>query len=398
MKVLLATWYDAAWHPMMIFTSQILSEQGHTVSILCRRPNPEYSIPGAVDYGPGTYYHSVGRGQAGWRNQVAYLDFIRQVTALAQRLRPDVMVGYDMHGLAAAYMAHRTRPEARLIYHNFDLAAKEMLSGFGRAVKALEGTAARAADLVIASSPGRAQALQEEHRLDRRPLVVLNCQRRTAFAGRRGELQAILKSRGLHFDRIVVRLGSLGPHHGIEASVRSVPGWQGNWGLVLAGIGSDAYLQSLYRLVSHLGLDQRVLILSPVSYDLWYDCLYSADLGIALYEKGNINHDTMAGAGNKLNLHLKAGIPSLVPDIPDFISFVNTYGAGRVVVPDDPASIADGVNVILGDEAVLAGLRRNAFTAFSQEFNFETQIEPLLTWLSNNSPGQSALTALGSDL
>lgn len=393
MKLLLATWYDAAWHPMMIFTSQILSEQGHAVSIVHRRPNSKRSIPGSVDYGLSTQLHPVGHGQAGWRNQVAYLDFIRQVTSLARRLKPDVIIGYDMHGLAAAHVAKRVRPEARLVYHNFDLAAKESLSGFGRAVKSIEAIATRAADLVIASSPGRADALQQEHRLNRRPLVILNCQRIGAYTGPRGELQAILNRQGLHFDRIVVRLGSLGPHHGIEASVQSVAAWQGNWGLVLAGIGNDAYVQSLRALVSQLGLDQQVLILSPVSYELWYDCLYSADLGIALYEKGNINHDSMAGAGNKLNLHLKAGIPSIVPDIPDFVSFVTVYGAGSVADPGDPVSIADAINAILGDEVALAGLRQNARRVFAEEFNFEKQIEPLLAWLREGFAGQGAMTA-----
>jgi glycosyltransferase involved in cell wall biosynthesis len=383
MNLLLATWYDAAWHPAMIFTSQILAEQGHAVHIVYRQPNPERTIPGAVDYGRGVQLHAIGRGQDGWRNQAAYLDFIRHVTALARRLRPDVIIGYDMHGLAAASIARRVQPETRLVYHNFDLAAKELLSGFGRAVKYSEGGAARSSDLVIASSPGRAQALQQEHRLKRKPLVILNCQRIGAYTGLRGELQAILDRQGLHFDRIVVRLGSLGPHHGIEATIRSAAAWQGPWGLVLAGIGSEDYVASLRALISQLGLDRQVLLLSPVSYELWYDCLYSADLGIALYEKGNINHDSMAGAGNKLNLHLKAGIPSIVPDIPDFETFVLAYDAGRVALAHDAASIAASINAILGDDATLARLRRNAANAFAAEFNFEKQVEPLLAWLAD---------------
>lgn len=390
MRILLATWYDAAWHPMMIFTAQVLAEQGHIVSIIYRQPDPERNIPGAVNYGSGTMLYPVGYGQNGWRNQIAYLDFIRQVTILVRKFRPDVIIGYDMHGLTAAYIAQRAMPKARLAYHNFDLAAKELLSSFGRAVKAVEGIAARSADLVITSSPGRALSLQQEHKLVRRPMVVLNCQRVEEYTGVRGELKTILKRKDLHFERIVTRLGSLGPHHGIEATVKSVVSWQGNWGLVLAGIGNSSYIQSLRTLVNQLGLDRQVLILSPVSYELWYDCLYSADVGIALYEKDNINHDTMAGAGNKLNLHLKAGIPSIVPDIPDFVSFVNAYGAGYVADPEDPASIADAINTILGDEVMLTRLRHNARRAFTDEFNFEKQIQPVLAWLHEDFVGLGA--------
>lgn len=384
MKVLLVTWYDAAWHPVMIFTSQVLSERGHQVSIFYRQPDPGRAIPGQVDYGTGTYLYPVGGGQIGWRNQLAYVDFIRRVALVSHKLRPDVIVGYDMHGLAAAYFAQRLCPKARLAYHNFDLASRELLSLFGKLVKSLEGRAARAADLVIASSPGRAQALWNEHQLGCAPLVLLNCQRQKAYAGPRGELANILQQRNLPFERLVIRLGSLGPHHGIEATVRSVPNWQGNWGLVLAGIGSEAYLQFLDSLIADLGLEQRVILLSPVSYDLWYDCLYSADLGIALYEKGNINHDSMAGAGNKLNLHLKAGIPSIVPDIPDFVSFVKEYGVGLVADPKSAESIAVAVNAILGNDMLLANMRHKAQQAFQEIFNFEKQFEPVLAWLSDD--------------
>lgn len=390
MKILLTTWYDAAWHPMMIFTSQALAEQGHTVSIIYHQPSLQRSIPGAIDYGPDVQLYPVNHDWTGWRNRVAYIDFIRQVTTLARRFRPDVIIGYDMHGLTAAYVAQRAQPEARLVYHNFDLAAKELLSGFGRAVKRMERIAARSADLVIASSPGRAQALQQELKLSQRPMVVLNCQRVEEYTGVRGELKAILKRKELHFERMVTRLGSLGPHHGIEATVKSVASWQGNWGLVLAGVGNGTYVQSLRTLVDQLGLNRRVLILSPVSYELWYDCLYSADVGIALYEKGNINHDSMAGAGNKLNLYLKAGIPSIVPDIPDFISLVNAYGAGRVADPGDPASIAAAINAILGDEMTFAELHRNANRAFLNEFNFEKQFTPVLAALTELASGRQS--------
>ena len=117
-------------------------------------------------------------------------------------------------------------------------------------------------------------------------------------------------------------------------------------------------------------------------YSLWYDCLYSADLGIALYESGNINHTNMAGAGNKLNLYLKAGIPSLLPSFPDFMSLVERFGIGKIVEPNRSTGNCRGVNAILADPHEYAMMCHNAQMAFEQRFNFEMQFRPVLEWLS----------------
>jgi glycosyltransferase involved in cell wall biosynthesis len=114
---------------------------------------------------------------------------------------------------------------------------------------------------------------------------------------------------------------------------------------------------------------------------LWLDCLYRADLGIALYELGNINHESMAGAGNKLNLYLKAGIPSIVPRIADFERVAQEYGVAAVADPGDPRSIGAAVNAILGDADTYRGMAEHARVLFQREFNFETQYGPVLDWL-----------------
>lgn len=388
MKVLQLIWVDAAWHPVVVFTTQLLAERGDVVNILYRFPDSQHRIPGSTDFGQNVILHSWGRGHSGWRNQVAYVGFLLNAFNLARRFKPDVVIGYDMHGIVAAYCARSGYGQTRMIYHNLDLAAKDVLSAYGRLVKRFEAVAAQSADLTIFSSPGRAMAFKQEVRLKQEPRVVMNCQRRTRREAKTGELAWLLHSRGLSFDRLVIRLGSLGPQHAIEVTIRSVPHWAGNWGLILAGVPIPAYLAKLENLVEQLDLSRKVVILPSVPYSLWYDSLYSADLGIALYEPdGNINHLSMAGAGNKLNLYLKAGIPSLVPDIPDFVQFVERYEAGVVVSTCEPTAIANAVNAALADPEQYAALCRNARLAFETEFNFETQFAPIMSWLEENFAG-----------
>ena len=382
MRVLLTIWVDAAWHPVVTFTSQMLSERGDAVHILYRQPESRSAIPGSADFGANAALWPVAGWDGRWRNQAAYLRFLMRAVVLARRIRPDVIIGYDMHGVAAAYLASLAHPSSKLVYHNLDLAPKETLTAYARAVKALEGVAARSAGLVVFSAPGRAAIFKREAGLQREPLVVMNCQRLAVPQMDTGALRQLLDSRGLHFDRLIVRLGSLGPNHGVETTIRSMQEWKGNWGLILVGVPIPSYLQSLQELIDSLHQTQEVVTLPAVPYSLWYDCLYSADLGIALYEPGNINHAHMAGAGNKLSLYLKAGIPSIVPDFPDFAAFVQKYGAGKVANPADPSSIAAAINAVFAGDAEYVALCQSAAAAFQTEFNFEKQFEPVLSWLN----------------
>ena len=158
-----------------------------------------------------------------------------------------------------------------------------------------------------------------------------------------------------------------------------MPQWAGNWGLILAGVPVPSYLAELENLIEQYGLVQRVVLLPAVPYSLWYDCLYSAHLGIALYEQNDdINHLSMAGAGNKLNLYLKASIPCIVPNISDFVHFVDRYHAAVVASSCEPAAIAESVNATLADTARYTDLCMNARLAFETEYNFETQFAPML--------------------
>jgi glycosyltransferase involved in cell wall biosynthesis len=389
MRIFLATWTDAAWHPVVRFTSQVLSERGDTVDILYRQPNPGHVIPGGADFGAHVALHPFVGGRSGWRDKVDYARFLAQAFVFGRQLMPDVVIGYDMYGLAAAYCAGIARPSTKLVYHNLDLVGGGPLGVLGRGIERLEQHIAQRACQTIFSSPGRAAIFKRKARLKRDPLVVMNCQRRNQPQQQTGELRQLLHERGLEYDRLIVRLGSIGPDHGIEATIESMLHWEGNWGLILAGMPIESYLNKLRALIVSLGLSQRVVILPSVSYSLWYDCLYSADLGIALYESnGNINHATMAGAGNKLNLYLKAGIPCLVPEVPDFVAFIAQYHAGQAVNASDPEAIATAVNTLFADSKKYANLCYNARHAFETVFNFETQYEPFLhlldTWGHNS--------------
>ena len=120
---------------------------------------------------------------------------------------------------------------------------------------------------------------------------------------------------------------------------------------------------------------------------MWDDCLHSADVGLALYEPVNVNHRAMAGAGQKMFFYLKAGLPIVVPRLPDFLEMVGKYQFGVAADAASPGSIADAVNAILANPVAYKTYARAARNAFVNELNFDSQFLPVLQRLGLNNAG-----------
>jgi glycosyltransferase involved in cell wall biosynthesis len=384
MKVLISIWADPAMYLATTFTARIFSENGESVELLYRKPNAHFDVASDVKFGSRSRLHPVGGGYAGWRDKIDYVKFIIKSVILARREKPDVIIGYNTLGYVAAYIASKVSPKSKLIYHNFDFdVSTKGLGLLGRMLKRVELFAAHRAFITIFPAPERAAKYRGMARLNRAPLSVLNCFPRFWPQQKTGELHTLLKSKNLYFEQLVVHLGSIDPFHGIEATIRSVLEWKGNWGLIVAGFSNGSYLEEMQKLVSDLELLNRVIFLPSVSNSLWYDCLYSAHLGICLYEPCNLSHAYMAGTSQKLNNYLVAGIPSIVSNSPDFIAFVEKYKTSKIADATDANSISQAVNSLLCNPEEYADYCRAVKNAFESEFNFEKQFEPILSRLVN---------------
>lgn len=383
---MLIIWSDPRAYLGIMSTAQTLSKRGISVDLIYRTPAPHMDIAGKIDFGAKTQLRPVGGGYTGWRDKLDFTIFLFTTIALVLRNKPDAVIGCNRLGVMVAFLATRLRPSTTLIYHNFDfnVAPEKTLRMHERLLQSLEMVGARYADLVIFPHPRRAAVFKDEAQLDREPVTVMNCYPLSTPKQTTGELRRLLDSKGLHFDRLVVRLGMIGPHHGIEATIRSVLEWKGNWGLILAGFTDEgSYMDEMQELVRNLGLSKKVVFLPSVPYSLWYDCLYSAHLGISLYEPFNLSHSYMSGTSQKLNNYFVAGIPSIVSNSPDFVTFAERFGTSKVADPTDPHSIAQAINSLLCDPEEYATYCRNVKNAFESEFNFERQFEPVLNWLAN---------------
>lgn len=347
-------------------------------------------MAGKVDLGVRTRIIRIGAGRRGWRDKIDYAVFLFKALLTALCDKPDVIIGYNALGVMPAFFASKMCPGTRLVYHNFDFNCFKAESNgiLQRILRFFEFYAARQCALIVFPHPERGKVFKKRARLKTNPITMMNCYPLSTVKQKSGELQALLVEKGMAFQRLVVRLGMIGPYHGIEATIRSVPEWRGDWGLVIAGFPDENsnYVNAMKKLIMELGLGKKVMILTAVPYSLWYDCLYCAHLGISLYEPFNLSHEYMSGTSQKFNNYLVAGIPSVVSDSPDFVSFMDLFGIGKVADPKDPASIAKAVNAILADPKVYDDYCGNVRKIFESEFNFEKQFEPFSDWLaaSNN--------------
>ncbi|MGD8474001.1 MAG: glycosyltransferase [Anaerolineae bacterium] len=284
-----------------------------------------------------------------------------------------------MHGFLAARLlsALHRRP---VVYHCHDFVSQDSLpwSG-GRLVSEFEHRYARTADLVIIPDAERAEVVARHLRLVRKPIVVANAPLAWPKAWGRELENRLLSACGTRWARVVFRQGVVGPGHGIERTIQSIPRWDSTeWGFVVMGACDPHYAEHLRSLASSLGVHSQLCILPAVGYDQVHQYTVGASIGHALYEPVHINNVYITTASNKLMEYMAAGLPVLVSDRPGLRAFVREYECGLTVDESSAESIAAGVNALLGDPDLARRLGAAGARAFEEELNYERQFEPAL--------------------
>src|SRR5579884_1823074 len=254
--------------------------------VVCR----DYLVQWHVTYPDTTQLHRLACRMHNTAREYAL--FVLRVLAWPGR-RPTVIVGHDANGFVAACLRSWLirRP---LIYRCHDFRGAEHAQSIGeRFVAAFERRFARTADLVVVPDAERGEVIRRELRLTRPPLVVANAPRQSGWGHirRQTRLNAELEKRGKRFSRVVLRQGTIGPGHAIEATIRSMRHWANcDWGFVLLGFSNSAYLAQLAALAESLGVADRLVVLPAVRYDDVAAYSAGADLGHALYEPTHVNN------------------------------------------------------------------------------------------------------------
>lgn len=166
----------------------------------------------------------------------------------------------------------------------------------------------------------------------------------------------IFRTRGLHF------------------AVGSLRLWRPEFRLVLRGYSDPAYVAELWRIARQNGVEGRLSIEPPVTFDQIVPAANQADIGYF------VNLDTSPQQRfvlpNKFFEYVMAGLALCVSDLPEMARLVRQYDMGVLVPECDEQAIADSINCL--DRKRIDAMKHKSIAA-ARELNWEAEQHQMLS-------------------
>lgn len=354
----------------------ILAETGFRVSVADqRRGAHSLQLPNGMSL---ERYRLGGLENGGslFRRMYDVLTFCRETRRLVCHLRPDLILAYDPEACFAVGRRARTC-NAKLVWHFHELPEKQMKGiNTGRIANRFVFQNATLPDLMVFPDRHRAQLYASEARLDPLSiLIVMNCPRLLQNIPT-SPMNALLAGRLPPAARTVVYSGSVGPHHGLETVVRSMPRWPEDAVLVIRGRANLEFDQQLTSLSCECGVADRVF---RVGYSPGYDIYAAADIGWTVNEHATPNMKFSAGASNKRFDCMAVGVPQITDDGPGTSEIFEKTGCGVCVKPNSVEATVGAVNRLLNNPSLRKGMGERGRQLHLERYNYETEFAPVLS-------------------
>ena len=366
----------------------ILSEKGFRVSVACcQKPGslkrPEELVPAIeeliISRDFGVQRRLVGRLIAVWQ-------WHRRVRGIIRRLRPDIVIAHDAEGaFAVGNMPHRVG--ARMIWHFHHNPDRLHRGGSVGMANRYAYRNARQADLITNCDAMRAQVFAKEASIDANSIIVVpNCTR-SIPAVPPPNLREALDSAIPQGAAIVMYHGAIGPDHGLEVAVRSLPQWPRNSVFVLKGKAHADFADRIKGLASSLGVSSRVIFYDPgfQPFDEHYAAIASADIGWTVFEPVHVNWKYQAMGSNKRFECMALGVPQIADDNPGAVEFIQEQGFGLCIPWNSPEAAAKAVNRLLGDDAFRKSVAQHCRELHLNRYNYDAQFKPVVEWIERGT-------------
>jgi hypothetical protein len=358
----------------IIFTARELSNNYTQNHILCFEDKKKFY--GKVDFGKSKVFFLENKIFIKF-HYFNLLFFFFKCLVHFVKFRPNILIGYNSHGIVISYILSKLFKKPFLISHNFDFEElKSYKSNLRKFLFKLELLSARKSDLVILSNKSRANIYSRLGKIKKSKIDYMLNSYPINFKIKKSKiLKKYLLKKKINYKKIIIRLGHFGPYHAIENLIRSALYWKDKFILILAGHGSLEYVQKLNKLIKDLDLQDKIIIFRSVTYKFWYDILFSGNLGVCLYEEKVLSHKHMGGASQKLNNYLLANIPMITNNNLEFKKFNMNNKCNILVNTSSPILIAKAINSILINKDYYKSLSKKSRIAFQDTFNFNYQFK-----------------------
>jgi glycosyltransferase involved in cell wall biosynthesis len=305
-------------------------------------------------------------------------DVASDLSRQALKTKSALYIGHYVEGLAAASRAARVHGSLYAFdaedFHPGDL-PDEPASAFDNALlDAIERTHLPGCAYVTAAAPGIADAYAKQYSIPR-PTVVLNTFSKS-LAPSAARLPSGSKA-SQPSPSIYWFSQTIGATRGLENAIRAIAQSRSRPHLYLRGEAAPGYQRNLEGLASELGVADHLHFLPPGPPDEMVALAAPYDVGLV----GEIGHtfNRRIALTNKQFTYLLAGLPVLMSDVPGHSAFADlAQGAAFLYRTEDPSSLADAMDALLLDEAVLAAARERARLLGQNEFCWEKDQEVLL--------------------
>jgi hypothetical protein len=358
----------------IIFTARELSNNFTQNHILCFEDKKKFY--GAVDFGKSKVSFLESKIFTKFYYFNLLLFFVKCFVHYV-KFKPDILIGYNSHGIITSYILSKLFKKPFLISHNFDFEEPESYKGnLRKFLFKLELLSAGKSDLVILPNKSRANIYSRLGKIKKSKIDYMLNSYPINFKIKKSKiLKKYLLKNKINYKKIIIRLGHFGPYHAIENLIRSALYWKDKFILILAGHGSVDYIHQLNKLIKDLDLQDKIIIFRSVTYKFWYDILFSGDLGVCLYEEKVLSHKHMEGTSQKLNNYLLANIPMLTNDNSEFKKFNMNYKCNILADTSSPILIAKAINSVLINKNYYKFLSKKSRIAFQDRINFNYQFK-----------------------
>jgi glycosyltransferase involved in cell wall biosynthesis len=309
-----------------------------------------------------------------------YINFVSQARLLLKDV--SLIYAYDAFGYVAAYLSHLMQTRSIiLIYHNHDLNGQLFpLSSLSGWVQKAERKWVHKANLVVLPSNERAFLFKKLTNFNGKLIIVPNFPRKIYFK-ENPNFKNIISER---LQKVTILLqGSISIKNSLLELIDSLTYLDNSIELKLIGPLQEEEKHLMKDLAIRNKVADRVKYFLPVPYNELPSHTWEASIGVCLYKKTDINHQTMGTASNKIYEYAACGLPVIVSDQPDYRENLGDEIWVRFADPDNPESIASAVKDILNNLDKYEEMCLAARQAFEEKYNYELAFSSLLTQIKD---------------
>ncbi len=211
------------------------------------------------------------------------------------------------------------------------------------------------------------------------PILVMNCQ-----DGEPTPRTTTLRERfGLEENhRILLYQGLINADRGIFVALEALRRLPEPFVYIVLGDGQDS--AELKRRIDSFGLAKRAFHPGSVPGSELPDATASADYGLALFQNTSLAHYLVSP--NKVFEYMRAGLPVVASDFPEFQRLWSSADLGVRVDPTDAVAVANALLTLEDDRPRRERIHSDAQRLVRETFNWQNQMSNLLAVYESLAP------------